>query len=314
MTPALLMPLQGLLLILLAPGINGVARAVKARFQGRTGAPPFQPYLDLVKHLAKAPVVSSNGSWVVRLAPYMIWGSSAAAAALVPVLVMGPGAGFPFDVLLLFGLLALGRAFAALAALDVASTFTGMGASRDMTLSALADPALLLAVAAAGSLSGSWRMGGVAAWAIASPRGSDYAIYGLAAMALALVIVVECGRVPVDNPDTHLELTMIHEGLVLEASGRYQALMLWGGAIKQAALLSLFLAWYAPWGLAIPGDGPVALLSAGVAASLKLACAGMAFGVLESGIAKMRFFQAPDLIGASLAFSFLALTAAVVLR
>lgn len=314
MNPLILMALQGLLLVALAPGVNGIARVVKARFQGRRGAPPYQPYLDLAKQLAKAPVISADGSWIVRMAPYVIWGSSAGAAVLVPALVMGRDVGFAFDVLLVFGMLALGRAFAALAALDVASTFTGMGASRDMTLSALADPALLLAAATAGSLSGSWRMGGVAAWAASAPQGSEYAIYGLAAVALALVIVVECGRVPVDNPETHLELTMIHEGLVLEASGRHQALMVWGGAIKQAALLSLFLAWYAPWGLAGPGAGAAGLATAAVLLALKLAGAGVAFGVLESGIAKMRLFQAPDLIGASIAFSFLALTATVVLK
>lgn len=303
---------QAALPVLAAPLLNGVVRKVKARFQGRRGAGVLQPYFDLSKLFGKEAVVSEDASWLFRVAPGAVFAATLLAAAWVPVLVPATPLAFGADLLLFVYALAAARFFTLLAALDTGSAFTGMASSREAMLAALAEPAVLLALVITGLSAHTFQLGAMAGFALAQGGALTQPTRVLALLALAVMVVVETGRVPVDNPATHLELTMIHEGLVLEHSGRHLALMTWAAAIKQALLLSLLIALFAPWGMAAAAT-PAGLAIAVLAYLAKLVGLAAAIGVLESGIAKMRLFQVPDLIGASFAMSVLALISAALL-
>jgi formate hydrogenlyase subunit 4 len=260
-----------------------------------------------VKYLNKDAVISSDASWLFRATPYLVFASAVLAALLVPVVYVGQGAGFMGDLVVLVYLLGLGRFFTLLSAMDTGSAFTGMGSSREATLSALAEPALLLGLIMAALPSGTFELGS-AVHQLVTGAVPLSAVKALSLAALGLVVIVETGRVPVDNPATHLEVTMIHEGLVLEHAGKGLAMMNWGAATKQLLLFTLLIDLFVPWGLATtftPGALAIALGLYGV----KLVGVAVAIGCLESGIAKMRLFQVPDLIGASFVFSVLALFA-----
>lgn len=297
--------LQAIAIVALAPLFNGVVRKVKARMQGRRGAGVFQPYFDLIKYFRKDEVVSEEASWLFRATPTVVFASTVLAALLVPAFYLGGPLGFVGDLVLLVYLLGLGRFFTLLSAMDTGSAFTAMGSSREATLSALAEPALLLGLIMGALPAGTFQLGAAAANTLAlgftlSP------VKALAFAALVVIAVVETGRVPVDNPATHLELTMIHEGLLLEHSGKGLALMSWGAAIKQLLILTLIIDLFVPWGAATAWTAPA--IAAGFAFYLlKLGAIAVAVGLLESAIAKMRLFQVPDLIGASFVFSVLAL-------
>lgn len=296
---------QAFVLVALAPLLNGVVRRVKARLQGRRGASVWQPYFDLAKTLRKDAVVSEDASWLFTATPYVVFASVVASALLVPVVSLGPDVGFVGDLVALVALLGLGRFFTLLAAMDTGSVFTGMGSSREATLSALAEPALLLGLVMAALPAGTFVLGAAVGHTLTGAV-SLSAVKALALAALVLIVVVEAGRVPVDNPATHLELTMIHEGLLLEHSGKGLAMLSWAGAAKQLLLVTLVIDLFVPWGMATtltPGA-----IAAGLAVyGLKLVGVGVALGIFESGIAKMRLFQVPDLIGGSFVFSVLAL-------
>ena len=296
---------QAALLVALAPLVNGIIRKVKARLQGRRGAGVLQPYADLAKYLRKDAVVSADASWLFTATPYVVAASLGLAALLVPTVYLGSHLGFLGDVVALVYLLGLGRFFTLLAAMDTGSAFTGMGSSREATLAALAEPALLLGLVMAALPTGTLQLGAAAAQTIAQGPGLS-PVKALSLAALVVIVIVETGRVPVDNPATHLELTMIHEGLVLEHAGRGLALMTWGAATRQLLLFTLVIDLFAPWGAATALTAP-ALGLAVLAYLAKVAGLAVAVGVLESSIAKMRLFQVPDLIGASFVFSLLAL-------
>ncbi|HEY9722924.1 MAG TPA: NADH-quinone oxidoreductase subunit H [Oscillatoriaceae cyanobacterium] len=303
---------QGLVPVLAAPLVNGVVRKVKARLQGRRGASVWQPYYDLAKLFAKDAVVSEDASWLFRAAPGLVFAALLTATWLLPVLMPSAAIAFGADLLLFVYLLAAARFFTLLAALDTGSAFTGMASSREAMLAALAEPAVLLALFITGLSAHSFRLGPMAAYALAHGGALDAPMRLLALVALLVMVVVETGRVPVDNPATHLELTMIHEGLLLEHSGRHLALMTWGAALKQALLLTLVIDLFLPWGMATSAaPGAIAIASAAYLA--KLLGFGVVIGGLESAMAKMRLFQVPDLIGASFALSVLALISAALL-
>lgn len=302
---------QAVLLIALAPLLNGSISKFKAHMQGRRGAGIYQPYFDLAKHLKKETVMSEDASWLFTATPAIVFAAMSLAALLVPTIYLGSHVGFVGDLVAFVALLGLGRFFTLLAAMDTGSTFTGMASSREATLSALAEPALLLGLMMAALPAGSFQLGEVASHTVAqgfmlSP------VKALALAALMMIAVVETGRVPVDNPVTHLELTMIHEGLVLEHSGKGLALMIWSAAIKQLLLFTVIIDLFAPWGAAASFTVPALGWALGVYL-LKLLAIAVAIGLLESSIAKMRFFQVPDLIGASFVFSVLALLSFAVL-
>jgi formate hydrogenlyase subunit 4 len=291
--------------LLLAPLLHGLVKKMKAAFQIRQGPPLLQPYRDLAKRLRKEPVRPATASWVFVAGPRVYFASAVAATTLVPTLVTQPpleGAG---GILLLVGLLALGRFALATAALDTGSPFGGMGASREMTVGALAEPALLLALFAAGLSAGSLNLGEIARRT--AERGvSMHPSELLAAAALLIVLLAETGRVPVDNPATHLELTMIHEAMVLEYSGPDLALVEWASALKELVLMTLLVNLFLPLGVATSAT-PAALGVAALLLAAKIVALAVMVVLVETTNAKLRFFRVPELMAASLGLGFLAL-------
>jgi len=304
---------QALVALALAPGLVGTIRWMKARLQSRRGAPLWQPYLELRKLFAKEVVVSNNASWLFRVTPFVVFGSTAAVTLLIPLLAVPlpfDGAG---DLLVVVYLLLLGTFFLALAGLDPGSPFGGMGASRGMTVAALAEPTMALAIFALAWGAGSTNLGQIASRTLTSPSEALAPGYVLAFAAVFLVTLAETGRLPVDNPSTHLELTMIHEAMVLEYSGRYLALIEWAAATKLLVFFSLLGNLFVPWGVAAT-LAPGALAMAGLVLILKLSVLAGAVALTELHIAKLRLFRVPELLSASFILALLAVTASFLLR
>ncbi len=303
--PAILLQTAGLLL--LAPLVSGVIKRGKARLQNRRGPPVWQPYLDLAKTLRKDLVLSEHASWVFSLAPHVVFLTALLAGLLVPMITVQAPLSLFGGLLALVGLLALGRFFLALGGLDPASAFGGMGSSREMTIAAIAEPALMLAVFTVAIAAGSTDLSRIAQanlapdWALLSP------VHVLAFAALFIVLLAETGRIPVDNPATHLELTMIHEAMLLEYSGRNLALMEWGASLKQLVLMTLLVNVFFPVGLAPAGAGPAALALALAAYLAKLLAIAGIVVVVETANAKLRLFRVPDLLSAAFVLAALAL-------
>lgn len=294
--------IQALLLLALSPLLQGLIKKVKARLQNRQGPPLLQAYRDLAKLFRKEAVVPEPASWIFAAAPYIAFGAVLAAGLLVP-LVPGllPSQGYPGGVIALTFLYALARFVAALAALDGGSAFGGMGASRELAVAALVEPALLMSLFTVALPAGSTDLEAMRRAVAAG--GLFSAPHFLALAGFLVVLVAETGRIPVDNPDTHLELTMMHEGMILEHSGRHLALAQWAYMVKQFTLCALVAHLFLPWG-AWGGGGPAA---AGAVLAGKLAFLGILLAVVETACAKLRLFRVPDLLGASFLFSFLAL-------
>src|SRR6266536_3063647 len=251
MTGYLLELAQTALALLLAPGVVGLIRWLKARLQNRRGAPCWQPYLELRKLFAKEVVVSEHASWLFRAAPFVVFASAVAVTFLVPILAVP----LPFDtvgdLIVVVYLLLLGTFFLALAGLDPGSAFGGMGASREMTVAALAEPTIALAIFALALSAGSTNLGRIVIQILADPAVAVRPGHLLAFAALFIVTLAETGRLPVDNPATHLELTMIHEAMILEYSGRYLALIEWAAWLKLLIFFTLLANLFAPWGVAV---------------------------------------------------------------
>ena len=294
--------LQFLIILLLSPLVNGVVKKLKARMQGRVGPGVFQPYFDLIRLFRKDMVVSRVASWVFKATPYVVFASVVAASMIVPVVTVKPGFGMMGDVIALIYLLALGRFFMALAGLDAGTAFGGEGSSREMTVAVLVEPMMMLSIFTAAISAGSTN--------IATAAAAGKSIYSpshmLALSAFLVAIIAETGRVPVDNPDTHLELTMIHEGMVLEYSGGYLALMEWSHYIKQMLLFTVAADLFFPMGLAnTSGLGDLGAAFAVYSAKMALMAALVA--AVESTRAKMRFFQLPSLLGGAFVLALLSL-------
>jgi formate hydrogenlyase subunit 4 len=298
--------LQTLLLLVLAPLITGCSRNWKAKLQNRRGARIWQPYWDLYKFLQKDMVISEHASWVFHAAPYVLFISVLVAGLMVPMVCAQAPLSLFGGVLAVIGLLALGRFFLALAGMDPASAFGGMGSSREMTISAIAEPAMMLSIftvaIAAGStnLSQMVTMAQGPAWQWLKPA------HVLAFGAFFIVLLAETGRVPVDNPATHLELTMIHEAMILEYSGRYLAFMEWSASIKQLVLMSLVVNVFFPVGLAEQISFAALGLSVLIFLAKLLALSAVVV-VVETINAKLRLFRVPDLLGAAFVLAALAL-------
>jgi formate hydrogenlyase subunit 4 len=301
--------IQLLLLLALAPGLSGVIKRMKAFLQGRRGPPVLQPYFDLLKLLRKDAVVSEHATAVFRWAPAVYAGCLATAALLVPVIwSTAPLAGWG-DAIALVGLFALARFALALGGLDTGSAFGGMGSSREVAVAALAEPALLLVLFAVAWRTGGTDLSGASSWLIADGVAAFAPSQLLALVALVIVVIAETGRVPVDNPDTHLELTMVHEGMLLEYSGRPLGILVWASHLKQIVLFALVAALFFPFGIAsTPSELPVA---AG-AFLLKLGALALVMSLVESSSAKLRILRVPELLGAASVLAMLALVAEVV--
>ena len=304
---------QAGLCLAIAPGLIGLIRWLKARMQNRRGAPVWQPYLELRKLFAKEVVVSTNTSWLFRLAPYVVFTSTLAVTVLLPILAVPLPLDSVGDLLVVVYLLLLGTFFLALAGLDPGSAFGGMGSSREMTVAALAEPTIAMAMFALALGADSTNLGQIVVRAMARPAEAVSPGYLLAFTALFIVTLAETGRLPVDNPGTHLELTMIHEAMVLEYSGRYLALIEWAGALKLLIFFSLLANLFVPWGVTA-SLGAGGLLLAALIYGAKLAVLAAVVAVFETRVAKLRLFRVPELLSVSFVLALLAITASFLSR
>ncbi|MDD4933947.1 MAG: NADH-quinone oxidoreductase subunit H [Methylacidiphilaceae bacterium] len=296
---------QMVLVLVLAPGLTGLVRKVKARLLGRQGPSIVQPYRDLLRLFRKSPVLAQNASWLFRIAPYLIFAFTWLATALVPTFCLGLPFGPWADLIAITALIGSARFFLALAALDVGTSFGGIGASREVMIASLAEPAMLLVVFTLGLVSGSTELSAITAYLLSPAVGLRVSM-ALALAALLLIALAENSRLPIDNPATHLELTMVHEAMILEYSGRHLALLELAASIKLLLYFSLIGTIFVPWGLASPGSSPSGYLIGGFLYVLKLSAAGVALAIFETALAKMRLFRVPDFLGAALMLGLLA--------
>jgi formate hydrogenlyase subunit 4 len=296
--------LQMTLVIALAPALTGLVRKVKAQLQRRRGPTPWQPYRDLYRLARKEAVVAESASWLFRFVPYLVFAATWVAAALVPTFATGLLFSWSADLIAIVALLGAARFFLALAGLDVGTSFGGLGASREAMFATFAEPAMIVIVFSLALIAGSTQLSTVAAVMTSSGVGLRVTL-GMALIALIIVALAENGRIPVDNPATHLELTMVHEAMVLEYSGRHLALIELAAMLKLLLYVSIIACVFMPWGLAI-ADATVGarLVGAGLYV-VKLAVAGLALALFETSIAKMRIFRVPDFVGAALMLGFL---------
>jgi formate hydrogenlyase subunit 4 len=291
--------------LLIAPLAVGVVRRVKARLMRRQGPPLLQGYFDLAKLLRKESVIAESASWLFRSAPYMIFALTWVAAALVPSFASGLMFNWAADVVALVALLGAARALLALAGMDVGTSFGGIGSSREMMISSLAEPAMLLIAFTVALVAGTTQLSSIAAHMIHDPVGLRVSL-ALALFAFIFVAVAENARIPIDNPATHLELTMVHEAMVLEYSGRHLAVIEAASSLKLLLYVSLIGAVFAPWGVA-QAEAGLAAYAIGIGAYVvKLAVGGILLAVFETAIAKMRVFRVPEFLGAALMLALLA--------
>jgi formate hydrogenlyase subunit 4 len=295
---------QMLLVLLLAPLLTGFVRKIKARLQRRQGPPLTQPYRDLIRLMRKDVVLADNASWLFRVIPYFIFAATWIAASLVPTFRSGLMFSWSADLIAIIAILGSARFALALAGLDAGTSFGGIGSSREVMIASLAEPAMLMIVFTLALIAGSTQLSTMAAF-MNSPEVGLRVSLGLGLIALIIVALAENARIPVDNPATHLELTMVHEAMVLEYSGRHLALIELSAALKLLVYLSLIACLFAPWGLT-PSAAP-ALLLIGIAAYVaKLGAGGVLLALFETSIAKMRVFRLPGFLGAALMLALLA--------
>ena len=283
----------------LAPLLSGVTRKIRARLLRRRGPSVVQPYRDLLKLIRKEVVVADNASWLFRAAPYVIFGTTWVAAALVPTFATGLPLGTAADLIVIVALLGTARFFLALAGLDVGTSFGGIGSSREMMFASLAEPAMLMAVFTLSLFAGSTQLSSISAYMLTPQAGLNISL-ALALVALLIVAIAENARIPVDNPATHLELTMVHEAMILEYSGRHLAVIEVAAALKLLLYLSLIACVFTPWGTAVSGAGATAYAVGLGAYAIKLVVSGFLLVLFETAIAKMRVFRVPEFLGVAL--------------
>jgi formate hydrogenlyase subunit 4 len=291
-----------------APVLAGVMRQVRARLEGRAGAGIGQPWRDLAKLLRKEPVTPAGTSELFRTAPLVLLATTAVAAGVAPFVASASAAGPVADLFAVAALLAMGTATLALAAIDTGTAFGGMGASREMTIMALAEPTLLVSVFALSVRAGSTSLAAIVAATLHDPARVLSPASLLAAAALGVVTVAEAGRLPVDNPATHLELTMVHEAMTLEYAGPDLALVELASAMRLCVFLGLLVTLFAPWGIATSA-APLALLAGAAAFAAKVGLLGAGLAAAEVFMAKVRLFRIPELLAGSFLLALLAVTA-----
>jgi formate hydrogenlyase subunit 4 len=296
---------QMALVLLIAPLLTGFVRKLKARLLRRRGASVLQPYRDLLRLLRKEVVLADNASWLFRAAPYLIFAATWVAAALVPTFATGLLFSWSADLIVIIALLGSARFLLALAGLDIGTSFGGIGSSREVMIASLAEPAMLLIAFTVALVAGSTQLSTVADF-MNSPEVGLRVSLGMALIALVMVAIAENARIPVDNPATHLELTMVHEAMVLEYSGRHLAMIEFASFLKLLLYVSLIACLFAPWGLAPSGANPAAFSIGAVAWLGKLAVAAALLALFETAIAKMRVFRVPEFLGAALMLGLLA--------
>jgi formate hydrogenlyase subunit 4 len=290
---------QAVLVLGLAPLLSGVTRKIRARLLRRRGPSVFQPYRDLLKLIRKEAVIAENASWLFRASPYAIFATTWVAAILVPTFATGLMLGGAADLIVIVALLGTARFLLALAALDVGTSFGGIGSSREMMFASLAEPAMLMAVFTLSLFAGSTQLSSIATFMLGPDAGLSISI-ALALIALVIVTIGENARIPVDNPATHLELTMVHEAMILEYSGRHLAVIEAAASLKLLLYLSLIACVFVPWGTAAPGAGALAYAIALGAYAAKLAAFAFLLVLFETAVAKMRVFRVPEFLGVAL--------------
>lgn len=296
---------QMLLVLLLSPLLTGFVRKVKARLLRRRGPPLLQPYRDLIRLMRKDVVLADNASWLFRVIPYLMFAGTWVAASLVPTFGNGLLFSWTADLIAIIALLGSARFFQALAGMDVGTAFGGIGSSREVMIASLAEPAMLITVFSVAMIAGSTQLAYVAEFMGSDAVGLRVSL-GMAFVALTIVALAENARIPVDNPATHLELTMVHEAMVLEYSGRHLALIDLSSQLKLLLYVSLIACVFLPWGMAT-ADASVARFVFGALLYLgKLTVLGFLLAVFETAIAKMRVFRIPEFLGAALMLALLA--------
>jgi formate hydrogenlyase subunit 4 len=296
---------QMALVLLVAPLLTGVVRKVKARLLRRRGPSVLQPYRDLLRLLRKEVVLAHSASWLFRATPYLVFAATWVAAALVPTFAMGLYFSWSADLIAITALIGSARFFLALAGMDVGTSFGGIGSSREVMIASLAEPAMIMITFTLALVAGSTQLSNIAAFMLSSEAGLSVSL-GLALVALVIVAIAENARVPVDNPATHLELTMVHEAMVLEYSGRHLAMIEFAASLKLVLYVSLIACIFAPWGLAGAGARPAALAIGVIAYLAKLGVGAVLLGLFETAIAKMRVFRVPEFLGGAFMLGLLA--------
>lgn len=297
--PLFLQLFQMALVLALAPLLAGLVRTLKARLQRRAGPPVLQTYRDLAKLAGKDAIVASDASWLFRVAPYLIFSTTWVSASLVPSFGTNLLFSWSGDLIVIIALLGTARFFQMLAALDIGTAFGGIGASREAMFASLAEPAMLMIVFTVALVAGSSQLSAIAIFMHSGVQGLRLSL-ALGLVALVIVALAETGRFPVDNPATHLELTMVHEAMVLEYSGRHLALIELAHALKLTLYLSLIACIFAPIGIAGPGAALAALALGLIVYLAKLAAGAVLLAGFETTLAKMRVFRVSNFIGTAL--------------
>ena len=308
MTGALTVVLQPLLVVALSPWLIGLMRQVRARMEGRAGPGIGQPWRDLRKLMRKQPIVPAGTTVVFRAAPLVLVATCLVVAAVTPLLSTAADLDPVSDLFAVVALLTLGTVALALAGIDTGTALGGLGASREATIVALVEPTLLVAIFALSVPAGSTDLGAIVGATLADPAQVLSPVSLLAAAALVVVIVAETGRLPVDNPSTHLELTMVHEAMVLEYAGPDLALVELAAAMRLTLFLGLLANLFLPWGIA-SGGGPVGLAVGAIAVVTKVALLGTLLAAGEVFLAKLRLFRVPELLAGSFVMGLLAVGA-----
>ena len=290
--------LQWLLVLAIAPLLIGWIRKVKARILRRQGPSIIQPWRDILRLFRKEVVIADNASWLYRWSPYVIFAVTWVATSLVPTFASGLIFSWSADLIAIAGFLSTARFFLALAGMDIGTSFGGIGSSREAFFGSLAEPAMIMVVFVVSLIAGTTQLSEIATFMVGHTE--LRVSLGFALIALLIVSIAENGRIPVDNPATHLELTMVHEAMILEYSGRHLAIIELAGALKLLLYFSIISCIFFPWGLA-PADAGGAEILIGVITYLtKMTIAGALLALFETSIAKMRIFMVPGYLGAAL--------------
>ncbi len=289
--------LQVIIVIAVAPAFTGWVDMLKCWSQGRTSAGILQPYRNIAKLFVKDVVLANNASWIFRFTPYLVFGTAVVVGSVIPIISMDLFLASGADIIVLIAVFATARFFTALAGMDMGTAFGGMGSSREMMIASLTEPAILMAiftVSLAGRSTSLLHIVHTFAGGALVLRPSII----FASIAFILVVIAEAGRVPVDNPSTHLELTMVHEAMILEYSGRHLALIQWGHMIRFFLFVTLGIACFLPWGIAAT-DNPGEIAVSVFIMVIKLGVIGAGLVLIETGLAKMRLFRLTEFLGAS---------------
>ncbi|HLE41297.1 MAG TPA: NADH-quinone oxidoreductase subunit H [Nitrospirota bacterium] len=310
--PIIIELLQILVLLVVAPAFTGWVKMLKCWSQGRTSPGLFQPYRDIIKLFSKDVVLAGNASWIFRVTPYLVFGVPVLAGGIIPTLSVDLPLSATADIIALVALFAIARFFTALAGMDIGTAFGGMGSSREMTIASLAEPAMLMAIFTVSLASKSTSLSQMVQ-VIFHGQSVLRPSIAFALLAFVLIALAETGRIPVDNPATHLELTMIHEAMILEYSGRHLALIEWAGMMKLFLYAMLGIASFFPKGISVTGD-LAAIPAAFLFMTGKLVVIGIGLVLIETGLAKMRIFRVTEFLGSAFLFAALGMLSFYILE